>query len=75
MGFRWSAKARARHLGLTGYVRNLPNGTVEVVAEGTPEALEAMQTFCMRGPAGAAVTATDVEEGTATGEYGTFEVH
>ena len=40
VGFRWTAQRVARSLGITGTVRNLPDGTVEIKAHGGPEALE-----------------------------------
>ena len=39
VGFRWTAQRVARSLGITGAVRNLPDGTVEIEAHGVPEAL------------------------------------
>ena len=74
VGFRWSVAARARALRLTGYVRNLADGQVEVVAEGPPGTVDALRAFCTRGPTGAAVTSVDVTDQPATGEYGTFVV-
>ena len=42
VGFRWTAQRVARSLGLTGTVRNLPDGTVEIEAHGGPEALDSL---------------------------------
>jgi acylphosphatase len=42
VGFRWWVRARARELGLVGSVANLPDGRVEVVAEGQREACQAL---------------------------------
>ena len=55
VGFRWFVARHARTLGLTGYARNLPNGSVEVVAEGPEEALPALEELLRRGPASAQV--------------------
>ncbi len=74
VGLRWTARARALDLGLTGFVRNLPDGRVEVVAEGPERALSAFRTFCERGPDGARVTGVEVSDGTATGEFDGFEI-
>ena len=41
VGFRMYAQREARHLGLTGFVRNLPGGEVELVAEGEPDQVAA----------------------------------
>lgn len=40
VGFRWTARRVARSLGISGAVRNLPDGTVEIEAHGGPEALK-----------------------------------
>lgn len=49
VGFRWWTRARARELGLRGSASNLPDGRVEVVAEGTEPALVALLAL-LRGP-------------------------
>ena len=48
--FRASAVDQARELGLVGWVRNLPDGRVELVAEGPQADLEALEKWCHRGP-------------------------
>lgn len=53
--FRQSAAERARSLGLTGWVRNLPDGRVEAVFQGSRQAVESMLDWCGRGPSGAHV--------------------
>jgi acylphosphatase len=55
VGFRFHAAQRARALGLVGWVRNLPDGRVELVAQGAPTALEAFAEWLARGPAHASV--------------------
>jgi acylphosphatase len=55
VSFRHYTQLYARELGLTGWVRNLPDGTVEVTAEGTREALEQLLAFLNQGPQGARV--------------------
>lgn len=74
VGLRWSVRGRARELGLTGTVRNLPDGEVEVIAEGPTERLEALKSFCYRGPHGARVTKVEVVEEPARGEFQDFAV-
>jgi acylphosphatase len=59
--FRAEARARAESLGLAGWVRNAPDGSVEAVFEGEPERVESMVEWCRRGPDGAIVD--DVEAG------------
>lgn len=53
--YRGSTKDEARRLGLSGWVRNCADGTVEAVACGTPEALEAFQAWLSEGPSAARV--------------------
>lgn len=55
VGFRWFIRERARRLGLSGWVRNLPDGSVEVAAAGDDGQLELLRTELLRGPNGAAV--------------------
>ena len=58
--FRVETRDRARSLGLAGWVRNAPDGTVEAVFEGDDERVESMVEWCSRGPSGAAVADVDV---------------
>ncbi|MEO8089212.1 MAG: acylphosphatase [Gemmatimonadales bacterium] len=55
VGFRWFVARHARSLGLTGYARNLPNGSVEVVVGGPEEAIPALERLLRSGPASAQV--------------------
>lgn len=55
VGFRWFVMREATRLKLTGHVRNLPDGDVEVCAEGTGPALVALERALTTGPAGARV--------------------
>lgn len=55
VGFRWFVRERARRLGLTGWVRNLSDGTVEVAASGDGNQLALFRAELERGPRGAAV--------------------
>lgn len=48
--FRGSTVERAREVGVSGWVRNCSDGTVEAVFEGTPAQLEEMVRFCQEGP-------------------------
>jgi acylphosphatase len=56
VSYRVSAKEEADRLGLTGWVRNTPEGHVEITATGNDAALHAFTTWCRRGPAHAHVT-------------------
>ena len=55
VGYRWWAQGRARALGLDGWVRNLRDGTVELVAAGPRDAVERLMAVCRNGPPAAAV--------------------
>ncbi len=57
--FRDSTRRKARHLALTGWVRNAPDGTVEVFAQGDPDAVEQLAAFLSAGPPHAAVAAVE----------------
>jgi acylphosphatase len=74
VGFRWSAQTEARRLGLLGWVRNLSNGTVEVLAEGTRMMVEALVEWCKTGPSLGRVTAVDVRWKEATEEFDDFDI-
>jgi acylphosphatase len=50
VGFRWFVLRRADALGLHGWVRNLPDGRVEVVASGTEPSMEALDAAVRAGP-------------------------
>ena len=57
VGFRWSALAEGNRLGLAGWARNLPDGRVEVHAQGDPAALDRLEAWLRRGPTRAEVAA------------------
>jgi len=59
VGFRFFTRNAARALGLSGFVRNLSDGSVEAVARGSEEALEAFEQSLRRGPAGSRVDAVE----------------
>lgn len=61
VGYRYFARGQARALGLSGYARNLSDGTVEVVAEGPRAALEHLVAALWRGPAAAEVREVSTE--------------
>jgi acylphosphatase len=74
VGFRAFVVRAAREVGLTGYTRNQPDGSVEIWAEGTVAALDHLESAVRRGPVHAHVAAVDKASGAATGEYRGFEV-
>ena len=56
VGYRWWAIGRARALGVDGWVRNLPDGSVEILAIGSRVALDGLERACAQGPSAARVT-------------------
>jgi len=70
--FRASTEAEARRLGFTGWVRNCPDGSVEVVAEGPRARLENLVAWCRHGPPRAQVDRVEIEWSEATGEFSRF---
>jgi acylphosphatase len=68
--FRAATRQRARALGVDGWVRNRPDGSVEAVFEGAPEAVEAAVAFCRSGPPGARVLDVEVTREEPQGEPG-----
>ncbi len=55
VGFRWRTVEAARARGVSGWVRNLPDGSVEAWIEGAPKNVAAMHEWLQRGPSGAHV--------------------
>jgi acylphosphatase len=74
VGFRMQAQSRARRLGLTGWVRNEPDGSVRVEAEGRAEAVRRYEQWLQQGPPGARVSSVDAQTGPATGRYKRFTI-
>lgn len=74
VGFRFFAQLRASELGLTGYVRNRWDGTVEVVAEGEEDAVRRFLGELRMGPRSAIVDRVDVRWEDYTGEFKYFQV-
>ncbi len=71
--FRVSAQEVALSLGLVGWVRNLPDGRVEMVAEGADAAVEQLVTWARTGPPTAHVTGVELSDASPTG-LSTFEI-
>jgi len=72
VGFRYSFAAEAERLGVVGWVRNRRDGTVEAVADGAPDAVEAILVWARRGPPSARVT--DVQVSEVPGGFQRFEL-
>ncbi len=74
VNFRSYTQAKALSLGLTGWVRNLPDGTVETMAEGDQSSLIDFLEFLHVGPPSAFVTHVEATWREASDEFGSFRV-
>ncbi|HEY6417454.1 MAG TPA: acylphosphatase [Candidatus Binataceae bacterium] len=74
VGFRYTAYDEARDLGLIGWVRNLPGGKVELVAEGRREKLQILAAWANQGPRMANVASVREEWSDFTGEFSEFKI-
>ena len=68
--FRDSCRREASDAGVAGWARNLPDGRVEAVFEGPPDAVERLVDWCRHGPPRATVTGIRVHVEEPTGEHG-----
>ena len=75
VGFRYFAQTAAQAEGLSGWVQNQPDGSVEVVAEGDRESVFRFEAKLRRGPAGARIDRVDVYEDVPSGRAGEFTVN
>jgi acylphosphatase len=71
--YRASTREEAVRLHLTGWVRNLPDGSVEILAEGKRNSLQALTEWCGHGPPYANVIHVKVFDEPYVGEFHTFE--
>lgn len=74
VSFRYYAKDAAQALGLTGYARNLSDGTVEIVAEGDEEKLAKLLNWSYDGSKAAKVDKVEESWFSPTGEYSDFKI-
>ncbi|MDP2807052.1 MAG: acylphosphatase [bacterium] len=74
VGYRYFVLKQAGNLHLTGYVRNLKDGRVEVVAEGEEQLLKSLLEELKQGPAGAIVEKTETKWQQYTGDITSFEI-
>ena len=74
VSFRAFVQYSASSLGVTGWVRNKWDGTVEVLAEGERDHLDQLLSALRRGPRSSSVSRVNSEWGTATGEFSGFRV-
>ncbi len=73
VAYRASTAHEARALGLAGWVRNRPDGSVELEVEGAPDAVAQLLAWCHRGPSAARVAHVAIVDVAPTGEAG-FEI-
>lgn len=73
VGFREATVDAARAAGVAGWVRNRADGTVEVLVQGSPDAVDRLVAWCRRGPALARVTGIDVATAAADASLDGFE--
>ena len=74
IGFRFSTIQVARDLKLTGWVRNNPESTVEIIAEGEEESLENLIAWAKEGPKPAKVANVKIDWQKPTGDFDSFDV-
>jgi acylphosphatase len=74
VGFRYFVVRRAMELGVVGWVANSADGGVRCVAEGSADALDALEASLRAGPIGAIVEAVDVVRMTGTGRFDRFAI-
>jgi acylphosphatase len=74
VAFRASARRQARLLGLTGWVCNRTDGTVEILAEGERTALQQLVDWCHQGPPAARVTRVEVHWSVYAGDLAEFDI-
>ncbi|MEW6481507.1 MAG: acylphosphatase [bacterium] len=72
--FRANTRDIANSLFLSGWVKNLSDGRVEVWAEGEKEDIERLIEWCKKGPRGAFVSSVEIEYGDFTGEFKGFSI-
>ena len=74
VGFRWFVHDAAAREGVHGWVRNLPDGTVEAFLEGDVESVDRLEAALRRGPAAARVDEFTTEEHAPSGRATGFEI-
>ena len=72
--FRQGIKDKAEKLGITGWIRNEPDGSVRIVAEGEEEKLQKLIEWCKKGTELARVKKVEVEWKEATKDFDRFEI-
>lgn len=74
VSYRMSAWEKAQQLDITGWVRNLPDGRVEMLIEGEIDILDQMTAWARQGPRFANVTDVNISEKVASGDFSDFQI-
>ena len=74
VGFRWFVEREAHILNIAGWVRNNPDGTVEILAQGTRDQLAGLHSRLREGPRAARIDAVDVSEAQPAAGLTSFQV-
>lgn len=74
VSFRYNAQSQAKRMGLTGWIRNEPDGSVYVLAEGSDSVLEEFIRYLNQGPRSARVESLTTNWSEASGDYDSFEI-
>lgn len=74
VAFRWATEDAARNLGVVGWVKNLPDGSLEVMAEGEEVLLNQFIVFLKQGPRHAKVENIEIEWIDYQNEFSTFDI-
>jgi acylphosphatase len=74
VNFRWNTKIFADKLGVNGWVRNLPDGRVEIVAEGDEKEIERFLNYVKKGPLLAKVSKVEIKEEEYENEFDGFSI-
>ena len=72
--FRLNAKKIALDLGLKGYARNMPDGSLEIIVEGPKGRIDELIEFCKKGPEAAEVSRINVRFENPKNEFDGFEI-
>lgn len=75
VGFRWYVSSIAQECSVVGWVRNLPDGRVEIVAEAEPEALDLFTEKIKKSYLGMNIYDINIEKEKATGEFTKFKIN
>lgn len=75
VGFRQSMRSEAKSLGVTGWVRNRADGSVEAQIQGSTQAVQALLDWARQGPPAAQVTSMEVNQINDAGQWDDFQLH